>query len=174
MKEVFKSVKGYDGIYEVSNIGRVKSLNRFSYSEKINRFKFYRERILKPCFSTGYSRVVLAKKGTRKTININQLVAVAFLGHTLCGFCKVINHIDFNKTNNNVNNLEIVTSRENSNRKHIKSSSKYTGVSWHKRDSKWSASIRIDNNLNHLGYFKNELQASLSYQKALKEHLKRK
>jgi hypothetical protein len=62
-----------------------------------------------------------------------------------------------------------VTSRANTNRKHLKSSSKYTGVSWHKSANKWMAYIQINDKRKYLGLFTDELSASLAYQNALKE-----
>ena len=73
------------------------------------------------------------------------------------------------KSNNNKNNLEIVTTRVNSNQKHLKSSSEYTGVIWYKPRNKWKASIRISGKIKYLGLFELEIEASNAYQKALKE-----
>ena len=92
---------------------------------------------------------------------------MAFLGHTPCGYKAVVNHIDFDKLNNNANNLEIVTSRQNSNQRHIKSSSKYTGVVWVKNNQKWKSQIRINGEVISLGHFDDELLASDAYQVAL-------
>lgn len=82
--------------------------------------------------SPKYLGVSLSRDGKAKTITVHKLVAYAFLNHKSCGYKLVVNHIDTNPKNNNVTNLEIVTTRENSNQKHIKSSSKYVGVSWQK------------------------------------------
>ena len=156
--EVFKDVKGYEGSYQVSNLGRVKSL------------KFDKEKILKAGVNAnGYLQVNLFKDGKCKARKVHQLVAVAFLGHKPCGMKLVVNHIDIDKLNNNVSNLEIVTARENGNKKHLKSSSKYTGVCWDKRDKKWMAYIRINGKLKNLGYFTDELEASNAYQLKLSE-----
>ena len=73
----------------------------------------------------------------------------------------------FNKTNNKLDNLEIVTQRENSNQKHLKSSSKYIGVSWSKSRNKWVALIYLNGKHKNLGRFNDELEASKAYQKAL-------
>jgi len=163
MKEVFKKIKGYEGLYEVSDFGRVKSL------------RFGKERILKGGVdSNGYLTVTLWKDSKQKTNKIHQLVAVAFLDHITCGFKLVVNHIDFNKQNNNVDNLEIVTSRQNLNQKHRKSSSKFTGVSWYKQSKKWKAQIDINGKKKHLGYFVSELDASNAYQTALLNHQNKK
>jgi len=158
MIEEFRDVDGYDGVYQVSNLGRVKSL------------KFGKERILKDSIrGDGYIRFFLCKDNKRNSRSAHQLVAVAFLGHKPCGFELVVNHINFDKTDNRVENLEIVTNRENSNRKHLKSSSIYTGVCWYKRDKKWSSQIRINGKLKYLGHFTDEIEASNAYQTALKQ-----
>tara|TARA_R110000824_G_scaffold340335_2_gene526847 strand:- start:1257 stop:1748 length:492 start_codon:yes stop_codon:yes gene_type:complete len=154
--EEFRSVKGYEGIYEVSNFGNVKSL------------KFGKERILKSGVdSTGYLVVGLTNNGKQKTRSIHQLVAIAFLGHEPCGLKLVVNHIDINPLNNNVTNLEIVTNRENANHKHLKSSSEYTGVSWERGNKKWRAQIYINGKIKYLGLFNCELAAAYSYNNAL-------
>jgi hypothetical protein len=156
MVEIYKDVIGYEGIYQVSNLGNVKSL------------KFNKERVLKPSKdSKGYLSINLSLNGVFKMRNIHQLVAESFLNHKRCGYKLVVNHLDFNKTNNNLNNLELVTARENCNKKHLKSSSKYTGVYWNKNANKWNSRITLNGKLKHLGLFTDELEASKSYQKEL-------
>ena len=153
--EEYRSIKGYED-YQVSNLGNVKS------------FKRGKERVLKPGVSSpGYLVVNLWKEKTPKTFQIHKLVAMSFLDHKPCGYKLVVNHINFNKTNNNVRNLEIISHRENTNRKHLKSSSKYTGVCWNKRANKWRADINVNGKLKYLGLFKDELKASEAYQLAL-------
>ena len=153
--EEYKSIKGYED-YKVSNLGNVKS------------FKCGKERVLKPVIDYyGYLVVNLSKERKQKIFRVHKLVATAFLNHKPCGHKLVVNHIDFKKTNNNVNNLEVVTTRENSNKKHLKSSSKYTGVYWSKSTNKWRAEIFIDRKKKYLGLFKDELKASEAYQLAL-------
>ncbi len=157
MNEEFRDVDGYDGVYQVSNLGRVKS------------FKFGKERILKVNInSSGYLTIGLYKDNKEKRRTIHQLVAVAFLGHKMGGYKLVVNHINFNKLDNRVVNLEIVTARENTNRKHLKSSSIYTGVCWHKKSKKWNSQIYVNGKIKNLGYFTDELEASNAYQIALK------
>lgn len=107
--EKWKPVKGYEGLYEVSNCGNVKSLAR---RDRNNRG--VSERILRMAANTsGYNRVILAKDGTRKTCYVHRLVAEAFIpnGNEL----PMINHIDENKLNNRVENLEWCTAKYNSN-----------------------------------------------------------
>jgi len=154
--EIWRDIPNYEGDYQVSNFGRVKSL------------LCGKERILNPSSSSGYYIISLKLDNNKyKTKSVHQLVAIAFLDHTPCSHAYVVNHKDFNKQNNHVDNLEIVTHRENSNQKHIKSSSQYVGVFWNKQLNKWSATISIIGRQKYLGSFNNEYDAHLAYQKAL-------
>ena len=158
MIEEWKDILGYEGLYKVSNLGNIKSL------------KFQKEKVLKLQTNTkGYFIVNLYKNKKMKSHQIHQLVAIAFLNHVPCKMELVINHINFDKKDNKVSNLEIVTNRENSNRKHLKSTSKYTGVSFEKDRNKWVAQIKINGNRVLLGRFSNEIDASNAYQSKLKE-----
>lgn len=153
--EIWKPVKNYPDYY-ISNLGNVKSLKL----NKIRNLKLSKN-------NDGYLQVGLSNKGYLKTFHIHKLVAVAFLDHIPCGLKLVINHINFNKTDNRVENLEIVSNRENSNMKHLKSSSKYIGVSWDKQKNKWRSSIYINGKLKYLGHFIEEKDASIAYQNEL-------
>jgi hypothetical protein len=158
MIEQWKHIIGYEGLYQISNLGNVKSI------------RFDKEKLLLPQInSKGYYFVVLCDKTKRKQIQIHQLVAMAFLNHIPCKMEFVINHINFDKKDNKVSNLEIVTNRENSNRKHLKSTSEYTGVSFEKDRNKWTAQIKINGKRVLLGRFLNEIDASNAYQSKLKE-----
>lgn len=157
--EEFKDIPDYEELYQVSDLGRIKSLN-YNHTQK--------EKLLKSCIgSSDYLTVVLSKDKSKKSIRVHQLVAVAFLNHKLCGHTLVVNHINFIKVDNRVRNLEIVTPRENSNRKHLTSSSEYVGVSWNKQSKKWQALIEVEKIKIYLGLFDNELEASKYYENAL-------
>jgi hypothetical protein len=161
--EIWKTIKDYPN-YQVSNLGNVKSLN-------YNKTK--KEKLLSKCVnSNGYETVNLYKNGQFKNTKVHKLVAQEFLNHKPCGYKLVVNHINFIKTDNRVENLEIVTARENSNQKHLKSTSDFVGVSWLKSRNKWRSVIRINKKTKHLGLFDTELKASEYYQIALKNHLK--
>jgi hypothetical protein len=150
--EIYKDVIGYEGIYKVSNLGNVKS------------FKYNKERKLSACKnSAGYLSVNLCIDKIQKSRIVHQLVAESFLNHKRCGLELVINHKDFDRTNNKLDNIEIVTQRENNNRKHLKSSSKYVGVHWNKQHNKWCSQIVNNRKTKHLGYFTTELEASKAY-----------
>jgi hypothetical protein len=165
--EIWKEVKGYEGLYEVSNLGRVKSLSRIVLKCGKNPF-ITKEIILKNYIGNGkYLMVRLSNNGKAKTKRIHQLVAISFLNHNPCGHKLVVNHIDFDRLNNKAENLEIITARENGNQKHLKSTSKYTGVSWDNNKKKWSSNIYVNGKTRSLGRFDTEIEASNYYENAL-------
>lgn len=99
MNENWKEIIGYEGIYEVSDYGRVKSLARTDLRH--NR----KEKILKPVkCNTGYNSVSLSKNGKVEQINIHRLVALTFLDNS--NNHPEVNHIDGIKINNELTNLE--------------------------------------------------------------------
>lgn len=109
MQEIWKDVPGYEGIYRVSNIGRVKSLRMYA-----GHYYKYREKILKPKISRhGYEKVTLRKNGNSRDFFIHRLVGECFLDKPN-GKCE-INHKDTNRKNNVFTNLEWVTHKENQN-----------------------------------------------------------
>ena len=152
--ENWKDIKGYEGSYQVSDLGRVKSL-------KLNR-----EKILNKTKRGSYLKVNLCKNGIRKTKSIHMLVAEAFLNHTSSREL-VVDHIDNNGNNNNLNNLRIITHRKNISRDRMNGSSKYTGVTWHKRDKVWRSCIDIDKTKIYLGGYDTQERASIAYNFAL-------
>lgn len=105
MNEIWKDIDGYEGLYKVSNLGNVKSLN-YRRTGK--------ERNLKPLTdSCGYLDVKLCKNGKTRHFNVHRLVAQAFLENT--DYKSDVNHKDEDKTNNCVDNLEWMTRKENIN-----------------------------------------------------------
>lgn len=104
MIEKFKPVKGYAGIYEISNLGRVKSLSRVIERNDGNT-RVTEDRIILPFLTKcGYHQIVLCKDGVRKKHLIHRLVANAFIENP--DKLPIINHKDENKLNNRVDNLE--------------------------------------------------------------------
>jgi hypothetical protein len=109
--EKWEDIKGYEGIYQISNLGRVKSLKREIEYIGRNQYSSYKrkqiieEKILKYSFDKdGYAQVGLAKDGKLKTKRVHFLVAQAFIPNPMN--YDQINHKDENKTNNAVDNLE--------------------------------------------------------------------
>ena len=103
MKEIWKPVRNYEGLYEVSNMGRVKSLER---TVRIGRgYRIVPEKILKAEKNNhGYLQLHLYREGKRKLCRIHRLVAIAFLENH--NNLPEVNHKDENKQNNCVENLE--------------------------------------------------------------------
>ncbi len=111
-REIWKDIPGYKGHYKVSNLGRVKSIKRVVQREGQIGGLTINERILKPIINKGgYHILYLSINGQKKTFLIHRAVAMTFLKNK---FNKSdVNHIDGNKTNNSVKNLEWATSLEN-------------------------------------------------------------
>lgn len=108
--EIWKDIKGYEGLYQVSNLGRIKSLERYVNTNK-NYELFIRERILKQTSNNGYMRVELNKDGKGISYLVHRLVAEAFLNDY--NKCLQVNHKNGIKNDNNIGNLEMVTAKEN-------------------------------------------------------------
>lgn len=116
MKEIWKDIKGYEGLYQVSNLGKVRSLDRkvIQFNGFRNIERLYKGRILKTSKSAnGYKRVILYDINKKKTVNIHRLVAEVFVPNPTN--LPQINHIDEDKTNNCDNNLEWCNSKYNIN-----------------------------------------------------------
>ena len=104
--EIWKDIIGYENLYQISSLGRVKSLgNGGSNASK--------ERILKYGNVRGYHKVTLCKQGKQKHFFVHRLVAMTFLPNP--DNLSEVNHRDEQKTNNCISNLEWVTHKENSN-----------------------------------------------------------
>ena len=105
MEEIWKDIKGYENLYQISNLGNVKSLN-YRCTKK--------EKLLKLCKdSDGYLNVNLCKDGKSKTMKVHRLVAEAFLDNPYN--LPQVNHINECKTDNRVENLEFCDNRYNIN-----------------------------------------------------------
>ena len=154
--EEWKDVVDYEGLYAISNLGRVKNINR--------------NRIIDGCDDGRGYKITCLTKGVKVTsIRIHILVAKAFLGHIGNDRCVVVDHINEIKHDNRLSNLQVISSRENTSRSKKRGTSKYAGVSWCKRGNKWKAGLRINGKQVHLGYFHDELVASEAYKNKLKE-----
>lgn len=165
--EIWKDVIGYEGLYKVSDFGNVKSLSRITKNN--GGFYLSKEKILKQYIdSLGYPRVGLAKNNVGKKFRIHVLVAMAFMGHVQEKYKTVVDHIDNDKTNNKLINLQLITQRKNAS-KNRSGTSKFTGVCFKKANKKWLSSIQINGKTKHLGYYDNEIDAHNAYQEKLKQ-----
>jgi hypothetical protein len=164
IEEIWKDIPEYDGAYQVSNLGNVRSF-------KNSRNGIITEpRFLKKCINSyGYLYVPLFKDRKTKTFKVHQLVAIVFLGHNPNGYKIIIDHINNIKTDNRVENLQLTTARHNTSKDKKNKTSKYVGVSFDKKNKKWLTNININNRSINLGRYKCEIAAASAYQKALKQ-----
>ena len=154
--ETWKDIPGYENHYMVSDLGNVMSM------------KYNRKKLLKKQISKGRNVVPLSLKNKLKLWKVYQLVAMAFLNHKPDGTLNIlVDHIDNNKSNDTLINLQLITNRENASKDKKGFTSKYIGVCWDKKYNKWLSQIRIGNKSKFLGYFSNELEASEAYRNKL-------
>ena len=111
MNEKWKMIKGYKGLYEVSNYGRIRSLERMA-QRRGQSPKPVSNRILKPILSSrGYLKCSLSKRGRVRVIYVHRIVLETFNG--ISSTKTVTNHKNFNQKDNRITNLEWVTQKEN-------------------------------------------------------------
>lgn len=101
MKEIWKEIPGYEGVYYASNHGHIKTLSRKYPQGKIFKTKANPE---------GYHRINLYKNGMRRSFGVHRLVLMAFIANPLTK--PRVNHIDNNPGNNHLENLEWATHQE--------------------------------------------------------------
>ena len=131
--------------YKVSNYGNVSN----------------GKRILKKFKAKGYLQTQIFIEGNRCSYYIHRLVAHLFLNMDLKYEGIQVDHLDNNKENNHVSNLDLVNHRENISKRNLNKASKYVGVS--KNRSKYASKVKYKNRLVHLGTFNTEEEAAKAY-----------
>jgi len=159
--EKWVKIPNYDGVYEVSDLGRVRS------------FKYGKCRLLKKRINSGgYEWVALFKQGKRKDNQVHRLVFFSFNKNASKSKDLVIDHIDNKKTNNTLSNLQLISMRRNRVKDIDKTttSSKYIGVALRCDKKKYVARIIHNKKSIHLGSFSNEYDAHLAYESYKSKH----
>ena len=164
-KEVWKDIPEYEGLYQVSNLGVIRSVDRVVVDK--NGVRYNRKGVVLKAGknNSGYFSVNLHKGGKLNSQCVHKIVLLAFVGKSdLQG-----DHINEIKSDNRLANLEYVTHRDNvcRHRASRKYSSKYLGVLWDKSRSKWLAQISIKGKKKYLGRFTSETQAAQAYIEAV-------
>jgi len=150
--QIWKPVYGYEGRYEVSNYGIVRSL----LNNRVHYLKSFISR-------HGYYNVQLCKNGKMYHHKNHRLAAQSFIGYDE----RQVNHIDGDKLNNHISNLEYVTNRENLNHRLLGKTKRLRGVHKTSKSSLFRAVIGINGKIYHLGSFETELEAHQAYLDAL-------
>ncbi|KAA6303118.1 MAG: hypothetical protein EZS26_000721 [Candidatus Ordinivivax streblomastigis] len=160
MNEAWKDVQGYEGIYQVSNFGRIKALSR-TVQAKAGCLRQIPETILKDEINyNGYRSIHLVKEGKRMRHRVHLLVWDAFGNGQRAGKKIVIDHINNDKTNCHISNLQLLPSRDNS-IKGKKKDGHLTGAYYN--NYSWFSKIRIGKRIKHLGSFSSEIEAHKAY-----------
>jgi len=148
-----EEIKGFPDYY-VTKCGRIFSTKKGCLKE------------LKPALnSRKYYTVNLARNGSICSFKVHQLVAIQYLNHKPCGMVVVVDHIDNNKSNNHVSNLQLTNMRHNT----VKDMKRElpTGVRLNNR--KFQSRIYYNGKQHHIGMFKCPIEAGIAYQKRLAE-----
>ena len=110
-QEIWKDIPNYEGYYQVSNLSRIRSVDRFFISKKGKKVNVKGQIIKHITNGSGYKQVCLYKNGKQKIILVHRLVAISFINNI--NNKPQINHIDNNPANNKIENLEWTTQSEN-------------------------------------------------------------
>jgi hypothetical protein len=162
--EMFKDIKGFEGLYQISSHGRILSMERQVKTK--HGFRKVRERILKKSpDKDGYLMVTLSKDSKTKKCKVHRLVGEYFLDNP--DNLPQVNHIDEDKTNNYYRNLEYVINLKNTNNYHSKNGTRKYGV--HMSQGKWRARIKKDGKTIHIGQYEDKDIAYQAFHDKYKE-----
>jgi hypothetical protein len=158
MIETWKEIPNCDGFYEASNLGNIRSYKNGKWGKKT------KPHILKQSVdSKNYKSVNL----NGKTINVHKLIAITFLNYIPDNTHNiVVDHINNIKTDNRLENLQLISNRENCSKDRINNIT-LTGITFDKRKNKYQARIIINNKKIHLGLFNDKYIAYIFYKLAI-------
>lgn len=167
MTEVWKQVIDWEGFYEVSDHGNVKSLSRV-VSRGSHKLTVCEKILKKTVGERGYFTVRLSRNSLGKNIYVHRLVGLTFIDASWCGD---FDHHDLDPLNNLLSNLRKATRSQNkANMNTLQGTSKYKGVCFGKRRNKWRATITVNYKSIYLGQFPTQEQAAQVYNKAALQH----
>jgi hypothetical protein len=169
MAEEWRDIPQYKGLYQASKLGNIRSLDRYKLSKEGSKSS-QRGRVLKPMVNVwGYLTVALYKGGARKIRPIHQLIWETFNGEIPRPL--VIDHIDSDKLNNSLTNLQALSNRDNCAKAASTRRQLPTGCYYRKDTGKYTSKIEINKKSIYLGNFNCPTAAVLAYQKALRSVL---
>lgn len=167
--EFWRSVVGYEGLYEVSNFGRIKGMEKIR-TAKGGSYIRNEQIIIQSIHHNGYKVIGMTKNGKRKSFESHRIIAMSFLPNP--DNKAEVNHINLDRGDNSLENLEWTSRRENLSHgfKNKICSSQYRGVAYNKNTKKWIAYCSFNGKLIRMGYkFDNELDAARAYNNKLDE-----
>lgn len=171
MEEIWKDIKGYEGLYQISNLGNVKALEKQCWNG--GAWWTMKEKLLKPTKTNyGYFMISLYKGGKRcrKKFLVHRLVADEFIPNI--DSKPYINHLNHIRTDNRLENLEWITQRENCSHAKLASGNKtgYNNVIREPRNDTYRFSIRVEKKRIYKGPFPSPQLAHEAYLQFLKDN----
>ena len=143
MEEIFKDIPGYKGLYQISNLGRVKSLKRKGRLKDI---------IIRNSLNTkGYPQVGISKNCRAKNFTVHKLMAITFLNHEYVNRTIVVDHINGIRTDNRLENLQIISQRDNVLKGRL--CTNYSGIKQVGKKEKYKLTISYKNKGHYIGVF---------------------
>lgn len=161
--EQWKDIPDYEGLYQVSDLGRVKSLEKPRKKSANNPNSFVRLRIMKASLGKRYLNTALYKDGSSKSFLVHHLLSFAFLNFKPNMGNIIVDHINNISTDNRLCNLQLITRRHN-NVKDVKSKSEAVGL--YERNGFFNVTIRVNGISCGLGNFRDKNEAIKKHKEA--------
>ena len=169
-EEIWKDIPEYEGFYQVSSLGRVRSLDMIKRNNNYGG-QYLQKGIIRKLHinkKTGYNMVGISCKGVRKTHTVHQLMALAFF-NIKTDKDNVVDHINNIRSDNRLYNLQIISARDNARKRINKNptASNYIGIYKNNYTNKWRARIYISGDRVSIGQYFTEDEANKVYNVAL-------